>query len=76
MSSLADMADKLTRNEILSTNEFRTLLGYKPSDDPKADQLINKNLKQDIPYEEPYPIEEDIPEEIMEDEEEIIQNGT
>lgn len=77
VSSLADMADKLTRNEILSTNEFRTLLGYKPSDDPKADQLINKNLKQDIPYEESYPIEEEYPpEEIMEDEEEIIQNGT
>lgn len=41
---LAEIADKFTRNEILSTNEVRTAIGYKPSSDPKADELRNKNL--------------------------------
>ena len=43
-SKLAEMADKFTRNEIVSSNEFRAVLGMKPSDDPKADELRNKNL--------------------------------
>lgn len=43
---LADMADKFTRNEIVSSNEFRAVLGMKPSKDPKADELRNKNLNQ------------------------------
>lgn len=42
--SLADIADKLTRNEILSSNEFRAIIGYKPIDDPRADVLSNKNM--------------------------------
>lgn len=46
-SDIADIADRLTRNEILSSNEMRAILGYTPSDDPNADKLINKNLKQD-----------------------------
>lgn len=41
---LAELADKLTRNEIMTSNEFRQILGYKPSDDPGADELRNKNL--------------------------------
>lgn len=45
-NELATAADRLTRNEILSSNEIRSILGYKPSDDPRADQLINKNLRQ------------------------------
>lgn len=44
VNNLADIADRFTRNEILSSNEFRALLGYKPSDDPRADELINKNM--------------------------------
>lgn len=44
ISSIAEIADKFTRNEILSSNEIRQLVGRKPSDDPKADQLINSNL--------------------------------
>lgn len=44
VSSLADIADKLTRNEILSSNEFRGNLGYAPSADPRADELVNKNI--------------------------------
>jgi hypothetical protein len=43
-SILAEMADKFTRNEILSSNDMRAILGYKPSKDPKADQLLNKNI--------------------------------
>lgn len=41
---LAELADKFTRNEILTSNEVRGIVGYKPSNDPKADQLINSNL--------------------------------
>lgn len=44
VSQIADIADKFTRNEILSSNELRSIIGRKPSDDPKADQLINSNL--------------------------------
>lgn len=46
LNNIADMADKFTRNEILSSNEFRQIIGRKPSDDPKADQLINSNISQ------------------------------
>ena len=45
-SKIAEMADKLTRNEILSSNEFRGIIGYKPSDDPAADELRNANLNR------------------------------
>lgn len=44
VAELADLADKFTRNEILTSNEFRSLLGYKPSKDPRANELRNKNL--------------------------------
>lgn len=43
---LADIADAFTRNEIMSKNEFRQIIGRKPSKDPKADQLINSNISQ------------------------------
>lgn len=46
VANLADIADKFTRNEILSSNEVRQLIGMKPSSDPKADQLLNKNIAQ------------------------------
>lgn len=51
ISELAELADKLTRNEILSSNEFRGILAFKPHADPKADELRNKNLnvKDQIP---------------------------
>ena len=49
MSMLADLADKFTRNEILSSNEIRAIIGFKPSSDPRADQLINKNISQQAP---------------------------
>ena len=46
VSDLAEIADKLTRNEILTSNEMRQIIGMKPSDDPKADMLINSNINQ------------------------------
>ena len=46
ISELPDLADKFTRNEIMSSNEFRTIIGMKPSSDPAADELRNKNLSQ------------------------------
>lgn len=46
VSKIADMADKFTRNEIMSSNEFRVKCGLKPSDQPGADDLRNKNLNQ------------------------------
>ena len=44
VSDLAEIADKFTRNEILSSNEVRQIIGMKPSDNPRADELSNKNL--------------------------------
>lgn len=49
ISQIADIADKLARNEIASANEIRQVLGWKPSKDPKADQLINSNMPQAVP---------------------------
>ena len=45
VNQLAEIADKFTRNEILTRNEVRQIIGMKPSDDPKADELRNSNLK-------------------------------
>ena len=44
VTNIADTADKFTRNELLSSNEFRQIIGRKPSTDPKADMLLNKNI--------------------------------
>jgi hypothetical protein len=44
ISDIGDLGDKLTRNEILTSNEMRSLIGFKPSTDPNADKLLNKNL--------------------------------
>ena len=44
VTELANIADTFTRNEIMSSNEFRQIIGMKPSSDPKADELRNKNL--------------------------------
>ena len=46
INSIAEIADKFTRNEILTSNEIRQIIGIKPSDDPKADQLVNSNISQ------------------------------
>ena len=64
--NLAEIADKFTRNAILTSNEFRQILGFKPSDDPDADALRNKNLnqsvvesQQELGMDEELPIEEE-----------------
>lgn len=46
VNDLSEIADKFTRNEIMSTNEFRQIIGMSPSDDPRADELRNKNLSE------------------------------
>lgn len=46
VNDIAEIADKFTRNEILTSNEIRQIIGVKPSEDPKADKLINSNISQ------------------------------
>lgn len=60
VSDIAEIADRFTRNEILSSNEVRAIIGYKPVDDARADELRNKNLNAP---EEGYPMttEEEVP---------------
>ena len=72
VNDMAEIADKFTRNEIMTSNEVRQAIGMKPSDDPKADELVNSNLYSDPsagvpvdgsgpmdgPMEEPMPEEE------------------
>ena len=62
VNEIAEIADKFTRNEIMTSNEFRQIIGMKPSDDPKADELRNKNLS--TPKEET----SDSPNDVMEKE--------
>ena len=64
VSKLAELGDKFTRNEILSSNEFRGVIGFKPSKDPKADELRNSNLNQQKNMDPlPYQDSEDPPQE-------------
>lgn len=46
VNDIAEIADKFTRNEIMTSNEIRQIIGMKPSNDPKADQLVNSNIAQ------------------------------
>lgn len=46
VNNIAEIADKFTRNEIMTSNEIRQAIGMKPSEDPKADQLVNSNISQ------------------------------
>lgn len=62
VQDIAEIADKFTRNEITSSNEIRSKIGFKPSKDPKADMLVNSNLNQS---------EEKVTPEIADDGEEI-----
>lgn len=47
VTQIADIGDKMTRNAILSPNEVRGMIGYKPSNDPASDQLVNRNMPYD-----------------------------
>lgn len=53
VSDISEIADKFTRNEIMTSNEIRQIIGMKPSDDPKADELRNKNLSEPAGSNEP-----------------------
>lgn len=69
-SNIAEIADKFTRNEIMTSNEIRQIVGMKPSKDPSADELRNKNLNQSAEQTQQEPIS------TSDDEErEEIQNG-
>ena len=71
ISNIADIADRFTRNEILSPNEVRGIIGFKPNNDPQSDELRNRNInpnnqpmlpfdEQMPPEDQPYP-DQDIP---------------
>lgn len=64
VSQIAEIADKFTRNEIMTSNEIRQVIGMKPSDDPKADELVNSNINH--PEEGQQPPMEEYPEEYEE----------
>ena len=55
INELAEISDKFTRNEIATSNEIRQIIGWKPSDDPGADELRNKNLNQKAEDVQPAP---------------------
>lgn len=63
INNIAEIADKFTRNEILTSNEIRQIIGFKPADDPKADQLVNSNIAQPADAEPPMEGEPMTPEE-------------
>ena len=54
VNDMAEIADKFTRNEILTSNEIRQIVGMRPSKDPKDDQLVNSNIRQPDEVEQKY----------------------
>lgn len=70
VNQLAEIADKFTRNEIATSNEIRQVIGWKPSNDPKADQLVNSNLNQveSPPTQESGDTENEVKEEVEQNE--------
>lgn len=66
VDNIAEIADKFTRNEIMTSNEFRQVIGMKPSSDPKADELRNKNLNQSNEQMPPFDEMQDYGQEDME----------
>lgn len=75
MEQIAEIADKFTRNEVLSANEIRQGIGFKPSKDPKADQLVNSNMPQAAGPEPPVDPEPVMEEEDPEEGEDLVQSG-
>ena len=75
VNDIAEIADKFTRNEILTSNEIRQIIGMRPSSDPKADQLINSNINQSGQMmEDPNQMMED-PNQMMEDPTAYLDEG-
>ena len=88
VSAIAEIADKFTRNEIMSSNEVRQKIGMKPSSDPKADQLVNSNISQpnegdttvdttvdDVDTENLQGSDEEVIDEILKEIDEILEEG-
>lgn len=67
VEQIAEIADKFTRNEILSPNEIRAIIGYKPVDDERADELRNRNLNQEGGSNDPVLVNDDEDEEMDDD---------
>jgi hypothetical protein len=65
VNEIADIAVKFTRNEVMTSNEVRQIIGMKPSDDPNADILLNKNISR--PDNGMYPGEDYIEEDVVDD---------
>lgn len=76
-AELAELSDKLTRNEILSSNEVRAIIGFRPSEDPGADELRNKNLSvpSDLQKPEEKPSDEEEEDKEVQTKKENNQNG-
>lgn len=76
VDNVAEIADKFTRNEIMTSNEFRQVIGMKRSDDPKADQLRNSNISEPASDDSQVHMMEDpmMEDPMMEEQEENIQN--
>ena len=75
VSKIADIADKMTRNEIMTSNEIRQAIGRKPSDDPEADELRNKNLNKSKEEMESAPQQIENEEEAINELNQLNQNG-
>ncbi len=73
VNNIADIADKFTRNEIMTANEIRSVIGMLPSDDPKADELRNSNMPQ--PEEGVAPEESVDPQELEEARKTLLEAG-
>lgn len=71
VSNIAEIADKMTRNEIMTSNEIRQKIGMRPSNDPKADELRNSNLSQSTDDRIAQ-----LTEKLNQEEEEEVQNGS
>ena len=75
VNNIADIADKFTRNEILTANEVRSIIGLLPSDDPKADELRNSNMPQPGEPGSDQPEEPVDPEELEQARNELLEAG-
>ena len=69
VSQIAEITDKMTRNEVMTSNEIRQIIGMRPSNDPKADQLHNSNINQSA---EETVTEEQVAEDLQNDDEDQL----
>ena len=74
INNIAEIADKFTRNEILTSNEIRQIIGFKPAEDPKADQLVNSNIAQPDAEGEMMPMEDPNMKDLMDGEPSVAES--